>query len=307
MLRFLPEFLRAALGSHAGAATVVGMNAAGAAWLEHRATGLAHWRTLAWQGAAPSQALEKLRLQLGSTQLAGCRLVLAPSVLRHWLQTPPSQVASLRELQGVAQARCTQLFGPAPAPSADPTAWSVAAHWHANQPFVCTALPTAWAEALAAQHIGLSSSHDLVAQALHHYRAAIPSTGWLVLVIAHSLYVLQLKGRSVLSLRVLRLAQQANAAQILTMATEEWTRAMLRANSSAPTLSCLYLHPEAVPSVIPAGLQLLPTPWAIPIPMLTAAPATSDAASPGSAGSALPNEALWTAWSAQHLISGSAP
>jgi hypothetical protein len=302
--RFLPKFLRSTFGTLGGAATAVGITAEGAAWLEHSPTGLTHWRSLPWQGAAPSQALALLRVQCGQAQFNSCQLVFAPSVLRHWLQTPPPQVASLGELRGVAQARCTQLFGAAPATGTDPNGWSVSARWHASQAFVCTALPTAWAKAMGAPPTSLSTSHDLVAQALQHYRHSIPSTGWLALVIAHSLYVLQLKARSVLSLRVVRLPQQADASQILHTAKDEWTRAMLRSDSSASTLSCLYLHPDAVPSIVPTGLQILPTPPATRIPTPMAAQATDGDAGTGSARSELQQEALWTAWSAQQLLNG---
>jgi hypothetical protein len=304
--RFLPKFWRSALGTPSRAATVVGVTALGAAWLEHSPTGLAHWRTVAWRDAAPSQALELLRLQCGQAQFNSCQLVFAPSVLRHWLQSPPAQVASLRELQGVAQARCHQLFGNAPPAGTDPPGWSVAARWHASQAFVCTAIPTAWAQAVGAQDRTTTSSHDLVAQALHRYRASIPSTGWLALVIAHSLYVLQLRARAVLSLRALRLDRQADGQQILHTAKEEWTREMLRSNGSASTLSCLYLHPNALPSTVPAGLQILPTPWATRIPAPTAALASPDDASTGAAGLQLQQEALCTAWSAQQWMGGSA-
>jgi hypothetical protein len=302
--RFLPKFLRSILGTPGGAATAVGITADGAAWLEHSPTGLTHWRSLPWQGAAPSQALDLLRVQCGLAQFNSCQLVFSPSVLRHWLQTPPAQVASLGELRGVAQARCSQLFGAAPATGSDATGWSVSAHWHASQAFICTALPTAWAQALGAPPATQSASHDLVALALQHYRASIPSTGWLALVIAHSLYVLQLKTRSVLSLRVVRLPQQADASQILYTAKDEWTRAMLRSECSASTLSCLYLHPNTVPSIVPTGLQILPTPSAARIPAPTAAQATPDDAGTGSAWSELQQEALWTAWSAQQLLNG---
>jgi hypothetical protein len=301
--RFLPEFLRSALGLHSEATTVIGLHAEGAAWLEHSATGVAHWRTLAWQGAAPSQALDRLRGQLGSAQLSGCQLVFAPSMLRHWLQTPPAQIASLRELRDVANARCSQLFGAASPTSIDATGWSVSAHWHASQPFVCSALPAAWTRALETQApaFAFSARHDVVSLVLQHYHAAIPRTGWLALVIAQSLYVMQLQTRSILSLRVVRLPTQADAAHILHTAKEEWTREMLRSDSHATALSCLYLHPGATPSVMPAGLQLLPTRMSKRSPAPPAATTFLDNTSTGSVSSELLQEAVLTAWCAQQI------
>ena len=308
MSRFLPEFMHSALGISGDAANVIGLHAEGAAWLEHSATGVAHWRTLAWQATAPSQALDRLRGQLGSTQLSGCHLVFAPSMLRHWLQTPPAQIASLRELRDVANARCNQLFGAAPSTSSDATGWSVSAHWHASQPFVCTALPAAWTQALETQvpAFAFSAQHDVVSLVLQHYHAAIPRSGWLALVIAQSLYVMQLQARYVLSLRVVRLPSQADSAHILHTAKEEWTRQMLRSDSHATTLSCLYLHPGATPSVMPAGLQLLPTQMSTRSPAPPAATTSFDNASTGSVSTELLEEAVLTAWCAQQLSSGGA-
>jgi hypothetical protein len=306
--RFLPEFMRSALGISGGAANVIGLHAEGAAWLEHSATGVAHWRMLAWQGAAPGQALDKLCAQLGSTQLSGCQLVFAPSMLRHWLQTPPAQIASMRELRDVASARCSQLFGAAWPTSSDATGWSVSAHWHASQPFVCSALPAAWTQALETQApaFAFSAQHDVVSLVLQHYHAAIPRTGWLALVIAQSLYVMQLQARSVLSLRVVRLPFQADTAHVLHTAKEEWTREMLRSDSHATTLSCLYLHPDATPSVMPAGLQLLPTQMSTRSPAPPAATTSLDNASTVSISSELLQEAVLTAWCAQQFVSGGA-
>lgn len=306
MSRFLPRFLRSKRSANSSTTMVVGLNAENAAWLEHSPTRLAHWRTMAWQGAAPNQALDRLRDQLGATQLSDCRLVFAPSVLHHWLQTPPAQVASLRELRDVAQARCRQLFGTAPSTSNAPAHWSLSAQWHASQPFVCTAMPSAWTDALQAHATQLPASDDLIACALAHYRYVIPSTGWLALVIAHSLYVLQLKSGCVLSLRSLRLPLLADATEILNTAKEEWTREMLRSDNSATTLVCLYLHPDTAPSVVPAGLQLLPTQLSARIPVPSTAHPLPEDARTGSASSEPLQEAMLTAWSAQQLMGGHA-
>ncbi len=306
MSRFLPKFLSSNLGSLSSATTIVGVNAEGAAWLEHSPSGLAHWRTVAWHSAAPDQALDLLSNQFGITRPGDCRLVFSPSVLRHWLQTPPAQVASLRELRDVAQARCTQLFGNAPSTNHAAARWSVSAQWQASQPFVCTALSNAWTNALEAHATQLPASDDLIACALAHYRSVIPSTGWLALVIAQSLYVLQLKSGAVLSLRSLRLPLLADAAEILSTAKEEWKREMLRSDSSATTLVCLYLHPDTVPSVLPAGLQILPTQLSARLPAFSAAQPLLNGARTDSAPSEPLQETLLTAWSAQQWMGGQA-
>ncbi|ROZ79744.1 hypothetical protein [Ramlibacter sp. WS9] len=99
-------------------------------------------RELAWSPTGPAgtvrhaghpealpQALSHLAPNTGVDVIAG------NDVAVHWLQTPPSSVASLDELRLVAAARCAHLYG------GTPRDWWVAADWNANAPFVCAALP----------------------------------------------------------------------------------------------------------------------------------------------------------------------
>jgi hypothetical protein len=304
--RFLPEFMRFKLGVASSTATVIALNDEGAAWLEHSDIHGSRWRSLSWQGSAPMQALEMLGLALGQIPITDCQLVFAPSVLRYWLQTPPQQIASLRELRDVAQARCHQLFGVSHSTGAVIAGWSVSAKWHASQPFVCTAISAAWTQALEAHKSSLSTNHDLVGLVLQNCHAIIPRTGWLAVVVAQSLYLLQLKTRSVLSLRSMRLPLLADAMQSLHTAKEEWVREKLRSCSDAPTLSCLYLHPDVAPSAIPTGLTLLSAQMNARIPVPHTAYTSSEVASTDLTLYELRQEALLTAWCArQHLIGGS--
>lgn len=66
---------------------------------------------------------------------AGVDLVAGNDVSVHWLQTPPTSVASLEELKLVAAARCAHLYG------GSPQDWWVTGDWSATEPFVCAALP----------------------------------------------------------------------------------------------------------------------------------------------------------------------
>ncbi len=300
MSRFLHSILGFKLGAGLRTTTVVGVSGNVAAWLERTSGGLTTWRNLGWQDGSPSDALAKLNAELGLAQFRSGKLIFSPSMLRHWLQTPPRQVASLRELRNVAQARCSLLFGEAPQSETNTPYWSVSANWHASRPFVCFALPTVWAEAVQAQTHTPNASWHLAAQALEHYRAVLPTTGWLALVLANHLYLFQLKSRSVVSLRAVQLPMLPEATLILQAVKEEWGREMLRKNCSAPILSCLYFRPGAPPLVVPSGVDLLPTKIDARIPE---PPENGQTNSPFSEAG---RDAVLTAWCAEQFVNGHA-
>jgi hypothetical protein len=64
------------------------------------------------------------------------RVMVGAALTRLWTLKVPDGVATLAELELVAQARCGQLFGTA-------CEWHVAADWQPARPFLCTATP-AW-------------------------------------------------------------------------------------------------------------------------------------------------------------------
>lgn len=100
-------------------------------------------RQLAWRPAgdaagAAARAAHAEALPLALAQLppgAGVDVIVGNDLAVHWLQMPPSSVASLDELRLVAAARCAHLHG------GSPRDWWVAAEWDATAPFVCAALP----------------------------------------------------------------------------------------------------------------------------------------------------------------------
>ena len=61
-------------------------------------------------------------------------LVIDGSLARHWLQSLPVGLRSLREAEELLQSRAAQLFG-------DALGWQVVADWHPTAPFVCAAVP----------------------------------------------------------------------------------------------------------------------------------------------------------------------
>lgn len=121
--------------------------------------GLALVRTKAWfgkgrevvaelriDGAHDAHALAPgLRTLLGQAQVAGwpLRVVLADELARMWQVAPPPQAASPADLEAAAVMRYAGLFG------APPGGWTIAADWHATQPFLAAALPAALLDTLA--------------------------------------------------------------------------------------------------------------------------------------------------------------
>lgn len=67
---------------------------------------------------------------------------VAGSLCRHWTQSVPAGVGSLRELGHIAALRCAQLFG---GQGGD---WAVVGDWRLGAPFICAALPRAVVEDL---------------------------------------------------------------------------------------------------------------------------------------------------------------
>jgi hypothetical protein len=100
-------------------------------------------RELAWRPAndaagATRRAAHTEALPQALAQLAAgtsVDVIAGNDVAVHWVQAPPSSVASLDELRLVAAARCAHLYG------GGPRDWWVAADWNATVPFVCAALP----------------------------------------------------------------------------------------------------------------------------------------------------------------------
>jgi hypothetical protein len=302
--RFLHKFLPTKRATSLARSLVIALNNEGAAWIEHSPLGVASWRTLEWQGASSGQALETLSLQVERAQLYGCKLVFCPSTMRHWLQLPPLQVASLDELREVASVRCKQLFESASNDARGITEWSVSANWHDSKPFVCTAVQKTWADAINAYPNAFTTSHDLIFLALKQYAAVMPRSGWLALVVAYNLYVIQIKDKHILSLRSLRLHPQADMNRILDLAKEEWTREMLRVDNSTPTLHCLYLRPMALSYLVPTDLVLVPTQTVKNDAATRSTPTPLQLTPDGSALTELMQEAQLVAWCAQHFDAG---
>lgn len=126
-------------------APVIGMDGQHLAWAARDAStgrwasdGLAHGGGV--HAAAHTAAARLRRHQPG---LRTIDVVVGADLSHHWMQTPPASVASLAELQQVAQARRAHLFGhtSGSTPGDASGAWWITGDWDARRPFVCAALP----------------------------------------------------------------------------------------------------------------------------------------------------------------------
>ncbi len=70
-------------------------------------------------------------------------MVLADELARMWQVAPPPQAANPADLEAACAMRFASLFG------APPNGWTIAADWHATQPFLAAAVPTPLLDTLA--------------------------------------------------------------------------------------------------------------------------------------------------------------
>lgn len=145
----------------------LGLDARQLAWLRHPPSG---------QGGVVFGAHDNIPQALaGVAAETQVDLIAANDIALHWLQAPPSRVASFQELQLVAGARCAHLYGGAPQD------WWVTGDWSASRTFVCAALPQSVVrplqEQLAARKLQVSW-HTAWSLICRVKAAAFPSDGW---------------------------------------------------------------------------------------------------------------------------------
>jgi hypothetical protein len=108
-------------------------------------------REIVWKRNAGDRSIQAASHAKGLTALArdtGCtalQIIVGHDLAVHWLQKPPAEARSLRELQLVAASRCAHLHG------GSPDDWWVAADWDSETDFVCAAIPQATVREIAAQ------------------------------------------------------------------------------------------------------------------------------------------------------------
>lgn len=268
-------------------AAVLSVGSHGLAWLQRTPQGGREWQHLAWDsaGTGPAAAVEWVNTfspqhWTGVRQIQVC---LAPSVAQHWVQVAPAQTGSLAELHAVASARAKLLFGTPVEGS-----WIVSGDWRADAPFVCTAVSSAWQPLWAAlgKRWGKVAIQCPLLLALSQCESQVPRTGWLAVVAVDRVHVMHRHEGCVTSLRSVRLPQPSTAAEVETLATQEWQREMLRTQHVADELAWLVLQSQgAAENTAPT---LRPVAWARSVG-LPSAPEGG-------------NEALATAWCAHQLL-----
>lgn len=283
---------------------LISLSARGAAWLASSATGVQHWQQAAWDtclsASSVSAALKSVMEQVAPSPAQGIAWILAPSLARNWVQLPSPQIASLAELQAVAQARAGQLFGE-PVCAAGPGApWAVTADWQASRPFLCVASPGAWVQSVQALSQDGKDGRILspLTLALERFKQQIPASGWLAMAIAGELSISQWTGGRMSRLRSVRLPVGSTPEAAQTLAMNEWQRELLRSQDSSGHLSWLCLMPGSSQGNHLPGIR--PLEWT-PSPRLTAPPLLGTPGTLTESQAAL-DEAMLTAWCGQQLL-----
>lgn len=270
-------------------AVVLGVGAAGLAWLE-RAGAASAWQHMSWAAGADASAAAVEWVRACEAQHWGgikeVQVCLAPALVQHWVQVAPEQTRSLAELHAVVSARARLLFGN-PAQGT----WMVSADWDAQDPFVCTAVPSAWGalwEELT-RRWGRVTLHSPLTLTLQPGGSQLPREGWCALAVVDRLYVMYRRAGRTMNLRSVRLPPACTPEQAQTLAVQEWQREMLRTQMTGEALAWLALGAQghAAPD----------------LPELRPVPRAAHAALPP-----LPDErheALETAWCAHHWLGGS--
>ena len=245
MLRF-PTERQGVAGAKTAKTLVMGMSHNALAWSQTDVTGLARWHQIdlslsagsgSVQGLAQNPAQAQAQIKELCAAYRWVTVVLAPSLLQHWVQTPPIQTSSLNELQAISLARVQQLFG-----SSRFGPWVVSGEWDARVPFLCSALPQTCLEVF----FGVGTKPLLVgllSVALEKFSQLLPPTGWVAVVADRVVYLLFFQDRALLSLRRITLPALSSAHFAYVSVAAEWRREMLRSQKSTPVLHWLDLNP----------------------------------------------------------------
>lgn len=252
MSRFLTNNLRRS------ATRLVAVSSHGAVWVDAASDPRSWSRIIMWEeGSNPTIAMQLLRIKMKLTADSELAWVVAPSLLRHWLQAPPANTQSLHELHAVAQARAVQLFGASmPTEVSLISTWDVAGDWHAAQAFMCGAMPSIWRLALQNRANTNNQICSPLQLALRSFKHQLPASGWLALVIADTLHLMFFENKQIQNLRCLALSSKLATTDLQSLALTEWRREMLRSNKLSDQLQYLNLTSQDHSNLtMPAGLK----------------------------------------------------
>jgi hypothetical protein len=233
----------------------IAIGSSGAAWMTPVAGQKMQLHSVMWQEQQTAeQAIESLLRRLSIERSSAVQWVVAPSLLKHWLQQPPDHVQSLNELHAVSHQRAQHLFGSVQpsSMSGQASTWLVSADWHASRAFLCAALPQNWAAPL----MGKESMQDTIVVSnrasaivsplqliLSKFQKQFPYQGWLAVVTANTLYLMNFKNKQCVHFRSLQLAIDLKIEELQTIALVEWQRDMLRTQQNSEQLHWLCLMP----------------------------------------------------------------
>jgi hypothetical protein len=233
----------------------IAIGSSGAAWMTPVAGQKMQLHSVMWQEQQTAeQAIESLLRRLSIERSSAVQWVVAPSLLKHWLQQPPDHVQSLNELHAVSHQRAQHLFGSVQpsSMSGQASTWLVSADWHASRAFLCAALPQNWAAPL----MGKESMQDTIVVSnkasaivsplqliLSKFQKQFPSHGWLAVVTANTLYLMNFKNKQCVHFHSLQLAIDLKIEELQTIALVEWQRDMLRTQQNSEQLHWLCLMP----------------------------------------------------------------
>lgn len=228
-------------------AHIVGVSAQGAAWVSQDQGQAYRWHQINWDTTqTPGDSVQALIPQLQWSSTTPIAWIAAPSLLRHWLQKPPEQIQSLRELHAVTLARATQLFGTPNMTGASRSAsWKIAGDWHASQAYLCSALPDSWQTAL--QNHAFEGSHCICSPlqlAMATFKPSLPQQGWVALMAADALNLMYFELGRLSYFRSIQLPKQQTAEELQALVIAEWRRDMLRTQFKADHLHWLGLTDE---------------------------------------------------------------
>lgn len=233
----------------------IAIGSSGAAWMTPVAGQKIQLHSVAWQEQqTASLAIESLLRRLSIERTSAVQWVAAPSLLKHWLQEPPDHVQSLSELHAVSHHRAQHLFGSVQpfSTTGQATSWNISADWHASRSYLCAALPQNWAAPLMGKEsmqdtIVVSNKASAIVSPLQlvfsKFQKQFPSHGWLAVVAANALYLMNFKNKQCVHFRSLQLAIDLKIEELQTIALVEWRRDMLRTQQNSEQLHWLCLMP----------------------------------------------------------------
>lgn len=150
--------------------------------------------------------------------------VLSSFWLNTWVQSLPTGVESMSELESLAKARATQLFGPA----ADGQPWSVSADWKSHGPFLCHAAPASVVSVLRSDAMQSPLTLALHAASCLPELKTMHGVAWIAFTVPGEIHVVAFQGGYPITLSSRRGHPNQTAREALAQAVTLWRREQVR-------------------------------------------------------------------------------